>query len=76
MKKIITINGMSCNHCKAAVEKALSDIDGVSGAKVDLKKKTATVSLGSEVTDDVLKNAVTEAGYEPVSVEVKTGLFG
>jgi len=75
MKKVITINGMSCEHCKARVEKALNAIDGVE-AKVDLKKNNAIVSLTTEVSDEVLKNAVNEAGYEAVSVEEKKGLFG
>jgi len=75
MKKVISINGMSCEHCQARVEKALNAIDGVE-AKVDLKKKNATVTLQSDVNDEVLKNAVKEAGYEPVSIEEKKGLFG
>jgi copper chaperone CopZ len=75
MKKEIAINGMSCGHCQARVEKALNAIPGVE-AKVDLKKKIALVSLTAEVADDVLMSAVTEAGYEPVSVTVKKGLFG
>jgi P-type Cu+ transporter len=75
MKKVITINGMSCEHCQAAVEKALNAIDGVE-AKVDLKKKIATVTLKTPVEVEVLKNAVNEAGYEAVSVEEKKGLFG
>lgn len=74
MKKVISINGMSCEHCQARVEKALNAIDGVE-AKVDLKKNNATVTLQSDVDDEVLKNAVKEAGYEPVSIEEKKGLF-
>lgn len=74
MKKVITINGMSCAHCQARVEKALNAIDGVQ-AKVDLGKNIATVTLSAPVEDEALKNAVTEAGYEVVSVEEKKGLF-
>lgn len=59
-KKIMMIEGMSCSHCSARVEKALNAIDGVS-ATVDLKKKCATVE--TEVADDVLIHAVEEAGY-------------
>lgn len=76
MKKIITVNGMSCQHCQASVEKALSAVQGVSAAKVNLAKKTATVTLASEVADDALMNAVRDAGFDPVSVEEKKGLFG
>lgn len=75
MKKIIKIEGMSCGHCQARVEKALNAIAGVD-AKVDLKKKAAVVSFDSDVSDSVFKDAVTEAGYEVVSIEEKKGLFG
>ena len=68
MTKTMTINGMMCAHCQAHVEKALNAIDGVT-ATVDLAAKTATVTLSKDVADEVLKNAVTEAGYEVVSIE-------
>ena len=68
MKKVITIEGMSCMHCAGAVEKALGGVEGVANAKVDLNAKTATVELEKEVPDDVLMAAVTEAGYEPLGV--------
>jgi Cu+-exporting ATPase len=70
MKKIITINGMMCEHCKMHVEKALNALDGVS-AVVDLEGKKAEVSLTADVSDETLKKAVRDAGYEPVSVETK-----
>ncbi len=76
MKKVMTVNGMNCGHCQAAVEKALNALDGVDSAKVDLKKKTATIVMENEVADDVLMNAVSEAGFEPVSITVKKGIFG
>lgn len=75
MKKILTINGMSCGHCQTSVEKALNALPGVA-AKVDLKKKSATVNLAGEVADEVLKNAVAEAGYEVVAIAEKKGIFG
>ena len=68
MTKTMTINGMMCAHCQAHVEKALNAIDGVT-AVVDLEAKTATVTLTRDVADDVLKNAVTEVGYEVVSIQ-------
>lgn len=74
MKKIIEINGMSCGHCQARVEKALNAIEGVE-AKVDLKKKRAVVSLSKDVDDKTLSDTVTEVGYEVVSVTEKKGLF-
>ncbi len=67
MKKVLTINGMACNHCKATVEKVLGNIDGVASCEVDLKKKTATVELTKDVDDSIMMDAVKDAGFEPVS---------
>ena len=74
MKKVIEIEGMSCGHCQARVETALNAIDGVQ-AKVDLKKKQAIVTINSGVDDLTLKEVVTEAGYDVISITEKKGLF-
>lgn len=74
MKKIIAINGMTCGHCQARVEKVLNGIDGVE-AKVELKKNRAVVNLTKDVKDQTLSDVVTEAGYEVVSISEKKGLF-
>ena len=71
MKKMIYVNGMSCAHCQAAVEKALAAVAGVESAKVNLEKKFAEVSLAGDVLDETLLRAVNDAGYEAVSVETK-----
>lgn len=76
MKKIVRVDGMNCSHCQAKVESALSALDGVSEAKVNLKKKIAVVTLEKEVNDDTLLKAVNDAGFTGVSVEIKKGLFG
>ena len=68
LTKIMVIEGMSCGHCSARVEKVLNAIEGVE-AKVDLKAKTATVTLSSDITDEALKTAVENAGYEVISVK-------
>jgi len=63
MKQItLNIEGMSCGHCSARVEKALNTIEGVS-AKVNLEAKTAAVTYPENVTVEALKAAVTDAGY-------------
>ena len=64
MKKIV-IEGMMCQHCVAHVREALSKLPGVT-AEVDLDSKTATVT--GEATDEALTAAVTEAGYQVVSI--------
>lgn len=75
-KKIMKIEGMTCGHCQARVEKALNAISGVT-ANVDLKKKIAKIELDTDnVSDDKLMNSVSDAGYKPISIETKRGLFG
>ena len=76
MKKVITVEGMHCEHCKMSVEKALSAVEGVSSAVVDLKKKTATVTLSAPVEDQSLQKAVEQAGFQPGTVTEKRGIFG
>lgn len=68
VKKMITmkINGMMCPHCQAAVKKALEEFDGVT-ADVNLEDKAAYITGDANVEE--LKKAVTDAGYEVVSVE-------
>ena len=65
MTKVISVDGMMCAHCQAHVQKALAAVDGVSAADVSLENKEATVTLSKEVDDQVLMDAVTEAGYTP-----------
>lgn len=67
MKKVLNVEGMMCAHCQAHVQKALAAVEGVAGAEVDLEAKQATVTLQADVADQVLMDAVTEAGYTPVS---------
>ena len=67
MNRTLTIEGMMCAHCVAHVESALNALPGVS-AHVDLEKKTAAVTAGPEVTDDMLRKAVKDAGYEVTSI--------
>lgn len=69
MTKIIKVEGMMCAHCQAHVFKALSAVDGVQKVEVSLEDKQAVVTLAKDVADQILMDAVTEAGYTPVSCE-------
>lgn len=71
MTKIMTIEGMMCNHCKMAVEKVLKKVEGVADAVVDLDAKQAEVTLTADVADEVLANVVNEEGFETIKVEIK-----
>lgn len=69
MKKVLVVDGMMCAHCQMHVQKALAGVDGVVEAVVNLDTKQATVTLSKDVANAVLMEAVTEAGYTPLSCE-------
>jgi copper chaperone CopZ len=58
---------LTYEHCKNRVENALNRLEGVS-AKVNLKKKTAVVSMEKEVEDMQLQKAVEQAGYKVIQI--------
>lgn len=69
MKKTMIIEGMMCAHCTGRVQKALEEIEGVESVSMSLENKSAELTLGSEVADDVLKEAVAQAGYEVTEIK-------
>lgn len=71
MTKVISIEGMMCNHCTGTVQKALEAVEGVKAVTMSLEQKNATVELASDVADEVLTKAVTDAGYEVKGVTAK-----
>jgi cation transport ATPase len=68
MKRTIGIEGMSCGHCTASVEKALRAVPGVADVKVDLSAKKAFVDTKESVDDETLKKAVSGVGFEVVGI--------
>lgn len=61
----LKIEGMTCDHCKKAVDGALRNLQGVQEVKVDVAKGIADVTYNnSEVTADSMKEAVEEQGYD------------
>ena len=70
LKTIIKVPTIVCGSCVSTVTKALKKVDGVKTAKVDLKKKTATVTYAStKVTVDKLERAIGAAGYDANNVK-------
>lgn len=62
METIIKVEGMMCSHCKARVEAICKETPGATDAVVDLQEKQVTV-VGN-VNVDLLKKAITDAGYQ------------
>lgn len=69
MKKTLKIEGMMCHHCEAHVQKALEAIDGVERAEANHETKTAVVTMTKDVSDDVLRDAVTACDYKVTGIE-------
>jgi len=63
MTKILNVEGMMCPHCEAHVKKALEALDGVSEAVASHKEGTVTLTLVSDVSDELLKQTVEAEGY-------------
>ncbi|WP_339059995.1 copper chaperone CopZ [Tepidibacillus marianensis] len=67
MEKVIRVEGMTCNHCKMAVEGALKKLNGVSNAIVSLENKNVTVNFDdAKVTFSQMKEAIEDQGYDVV----------
>ena len=69
MEKKLSVEGMMCQHCVAHVKKALEGIEGVEEAVVDLDSNSAMAKLSADVADQVLVDAIVDAGYEAKVVE-------
>ena len=66
-EKVLSVEGMHCENCEIRVENALNRLDGVV-CKVNLKKKTATVSYSTEVSNEQLKETVENLGYQVTAI--------
>ncbi len=64
MENTFTVKGMSCEHCKKSVEKALNSLKGIKNIDVDLKQETVTIEHDKSVTFKKMKNIVKNAGYK------------
>lgn len=61
--KTINIEGMSCNHCKMSVERALRSIEGVTKVDVSLENKNAIIESNKEINDNEINKVIEEIGF-------------
>ena len=69
MKKTIRIKGMMCEKCEMHVKKAVESLDGVKNAEVSHVRGTAIVTLEKDISDNILKKAVTSQGYKVTDIK-------
>jgi copper chaperone len=59
-----TVKGMTCSHCVQSVTQELSALPGVTDVQVDLASGGVTVASDAPLSDEAVRAAVDEAGYE------------
>ena len=64
LQKILDVDGMTCEKCVAKVVRALENVDGVAVAAASLEKQSALAGLTKDISDEVLINALSRAGYK------------
>ncbi len=68
MYKTISIEGMHCQHCSAAVTKALEALSGTSNVTVSLEKGLAQLEAGAN-SDASLREAIEDIGFDVTAIE-------
>ena len=63
----ITVKGMSCAHCVAAMTKAMNSLPGVSNVNVDLASGRVRYDSAAPIPKEDLDRVVKAAGFELVS---------
>ena len=56
-----SVPGISCDHCKRAIEAEVTTVPGVTGVEVDVDAKSVTVTGGD---DTAIRAAIDDAGYD------------
>jgi copper ion binding protein len=69
VKKILTVEGMSCDHCIRRITNAINEIDGAECLDISLKDKTVLVNSNNAEVLENIKEAITDAGYEVIDDE-------
>lgn len=71
MTRTYSVPGISCGHCKSAIEGEVGKLDDVSSVTVDIGAKTVTVE--GDASDEAIAAAIDDAGYEVAGVGGKNG---
>lgn len=63
-EEIIEVEGMTCGHCKSAVEGAASSVQGVAAAEVDLAAGNVTVKMQEDTNVEKIIEEIEDQGYD------------
>ncbi|MEN8234426.1 MAG: copper ion binding protein [Actinomycetota bacterium] len=63
--KTLTVPEISCGHCKASIEQAVSQLDGVAHVEVDVDDRAVALDFdGTDATFEAIVAAIEEQGYD------------
>lgn len=63
----LSVDGMTCGHCKMTVEKTVKALDGVASAEVDLAAKKVAITFNPDkVSVAAIKEAIDDQGYDVI----------
>lgn len=68
-KKIVSIEGMSCNHCVMSVKKAVKSVDEQIDVNVSLENKNATLESEKEIDYSKIRKVIEEAGFKVLEIK-------
>lgn len=68
-RKVINIEGMTCEHCAKKIETALENLVDISKAKVDLKKKRAIATYDNTLDEILLQETIEKLGYTVTGIK-------
>ena len=71
IKTIVSIEGMSCEHCAKKVESALKSLENVKSIKVFLSKKEAVITSEEKLDFNLIKDAIEELDYKVNDISEK-----
>lgn len=70
-KAVISVDGMTCGSCVAAITSSLEQVEGVAFVSVDLLSNSATVKLQNKAVIDQVLEAIADAGFEGTVAELE-----
>ena len=71
MVKKMLIEGMKCENCVKHVKEAISSVEGVTSAEINLSTRSVLVETNTEVSDEAIKLAVNSEKYKVVEIETR-----
>ncbi|NHA48151.1 copper-binding metallochaperone CopP [Helicobacter pylori] len=66
MKATFQVPSITCNHCVDKIERFVGEIEGVSFIDASVEKKSVVVEFDAPATQDLIKEALLDAGQEVI----------